>query len=277
MSEALEYARRGWLVFPCYGAYPAWGGKAVSCSCPLGVKCPDIGKHPACAHGFLDATRDEAVIRAWRLGLNLAIATGAHSGLFVVDVDPRNDGWATLAKLEREQGPFARDAVVATGGGGLHFYFQYPRKGAPIESGGGVFGAGVDLKGDGGYVVAPPSRHLSLNYYHWLRGMPPKLPIAPAWLLKMARSAESSRSADRTNRPSIKTTEHPTGQALAKLLNARDCGTYWKFDCPARAHKTPDAAMYPHDNGGIYFVCYSTNPCSDIQIREALRGLRNGR
>ena len=68
--------------------------------------------------------------------VNVAIATGAMSGAFVIDVDPRNGGFATLSALERDHGPFPRDAVVITGGGGLHLFFQYPAKGASIASGG---------------------------------------------------------------------------------------------------------------------------------------------
>lgn len=277
MLEALQYAQRGWLVFPCHGIHPpGWGSKDAICDCKLAAGCKDAGKHPACAHGFLDATRDKAIIRTWRAS-NIAIATGSHSGLFVLDIDPRNGGGATLTGLEREHGPFPREAVVITGGGGLHLYYQYPRSGVPIASGGNVFGKGADLKGDSGYVIAPPSRHISLNYYRWLRGMPAKLPTAPAWLLKMARNGAPTRASaprDRSNLPAIKTREHPGGQAVAKLLGARDCGSYWKFDCPARAHRTPDAAMYPRENGEVYFVCYSANPCSDVEIRKAVQGLR---
>jgi hypothetical protein len=277
MSEALEYARRGWRVFPCHGILtPGWGIKAPLCDCKLGSDCKDAGKHPACAHGFLDATRDKVVINSWRHGSNVAIATGAASGVFVVDIDPRNGGSATLAKLEREHGAFPRDAVVVTGGGGLHLYYQYPKTGSPIASGGDVFGVGVDLKGDGGYVIAPPSLHASLKYYRWLRGMPAKLPSAPAWLLKTARTGASSRASsprDISNLPGIRTRKHEAGQAIAKLLNARDMGTYWKFDCPVRAHKTPDAAMYPRESGQVHFVCYSANPCSNDEIRGSVRAL----
>jgi len=170
--------------------------------------------------------------------------------------------------------------VVVTGGRGLHLYYQYPRSGTPISSSGNAFGQGVDLKGDGGYVIAPPSLHISQERYRWLRGsMPTKLPIAPAWLLKMARTAESTRAStmrDRSNLPSIKTRDHREGQLFAKLLDARDRGTYWAIDCPSGEHKTPDAAMYPREKGQVYFKCFSTNPCSDIQIRAAVRGMLDG-
>jgi hypothetical protein len=277
MSEVLEYTGRGWRVFPCHGILaPGWGIKAPMCDCSLGAGCNEPGKHPACAHGFFDATLDATVISGWRPGSNVAIATGAASGLFVIDIDPRNGGWTTLAALEREHGAFPRDAVVVTGGGGLHLYYPYPRSGEPIGSCGNALGQGIDLKGDGGYVIAPPSRHVSLKSYRWLRGIPSKLPIPSPWLLKIARNGESSRGStlrDRGNLPCVKTSGHREGQLFAKLLDARDCGSYWKFDCPARSHKTPDAAMYPRENGQVYFVCYSASPCSDNQIRAAVRGM----
>lgn len=275
-SEVLGYALRGWRVFPCHGILaPGWGINIPICDCNLGASCKDAGKHPACAHGFLDATRDAAVIRSWRRGSNVAIATGAASGLFVVDIDPRNGGSATLAALEREHGAFPRDAVVVTGGGGLHLYYKYPKTGAPIASGGNVLGPGIDVKADAGYVIAPSSLHISLKNYRWLRGVPAKLPTAPTWLLKLARTSRASTPRDRSNLPCIKTLDHAAGKALAKYLDARDCGTYWKLNCPARPHTTPDAAMYPRENGEVYFVCYSTSPCSDSQIKAAVRGMRS--
>jgi hypothetical protein len=279
-AAAFEYASRGWRVFSCYRIHPpGWGSKVARCDCKLAVNCPpnNSGKHPRTLHGFRDATVDAAIIRGWFArwpNSNIAIATGARSGLFVVDFDPRNGGGATLEALERDHGAFSRRAVVFTGGGGIHLYFRYPDKGAAIGSGGGVFGPGADLKGDGGYVIAPPSLHLSLKRYRWRGGVTPALlPNAPGWLLKMARERASQQRSSSVEISAIKTADHAAGQALAKLLGARDCGHYWAFSCPARPHKTPDAAMYPRANGAVFFVCYSANPCSHSQIAAAVKEL----
>jgi hypothetical protein len=190
----------------------------------------------------------------------------------VVDIDPRNGGGETLAKLEREHGAFPRDAAVITGGGGIHPYFRY-RKEIAIKSLGDAFGPGVDLKADGGYVLAPPAVHKSGNRYRWLRAKR-RVPSAPKWLLDLAASGAARvvrQGFDSGDRPVIKTVDHKDGLAIAKVLGARDCRTYWKFDCPARTHKTPDAAMYPWPNGQINLVCYSKNSCSHNDILAAIK------
>lgn len=212
-------------------------------------------------------------MRSWweaRPWLNVAIATGG--GLMIVDVDPRNGGDKTLAELERKYGTLRRDASVVTGGGGEHIYFKYPTNLA-VRSVGDALGPGIDLKADGGYVVAPPSLHKSGQRYAWARGrMPATIPPASTWLLELAANPKRvERFAG--DRPSIKTSQHAEGAAIARLLGAKDCGTYWRFKCPAGEHKTPDAAMYPWPNGKVNFVCYSKNACSHFEILAAVEGM----
>jgi putative DNA primase/helicase len=97
---------------------------------------------------------------------NIGIATGDRAGIFVVDIDPRNGGFETLAALEQKHGQFPDTLTAKTGGGGLHYYYRIPR-GTKISSDANVLGPGVDIKGDGGFVVAPPSLHASGGVYEW--------------------------------------------------------------------------------------------------------------
>lgn len=117
-------------------------------------------------HGVKDASIDPSEIRAWADRLpeaNIGIATGSASSLFVMDVDPRNGGCQTLTALEHEFGALPETATVSTGGpdGGQHFYFAYP--GSSVRN--IDLAAGVQIKGDGGYVVAPCSVHPSGHAY----------------------------------------------------------------------------------------------------------------
>jgi Bifunctional DNA primase/polymerase, N-terminal len=269
---ALTYAERGWSVFPCHGIHPrGWGIETPYCTCNLNIVCEHPGKHPRCAHGVNDATCDPAIIRRWYPNSNIAIATGAISGIFIIDIDPRNGGGVTLAQLEGEHGPFPRDAVVWTGGAGIHLYYAYPKTGGPIGNGGNVFGPGIDLKGNGGYVIAPPSLHYSLKQYRWRGGvMPTRLPTAPVWLLAMARKHKSEPRGLRAAESNIKTADHSVGRIIAKLLGGEDRISYWKINCPAGDHQTPDGAMYPHADGKLHFVCFSGNPCWHDQIKAAV-------
>src|SRR5215208_2537952 len=106
LSSALEYARRGRPVFPCYEV-----GPEGHCSCRKGLQCEHPGKHPrwergTLEHGHLDATTDEALIRHWwGKWPHANVAALVLRGEMVLDVDPRNGGFESLRTLEAKAGP----------------------------------------------------------------------------------------------------------------------------------------------------------------------------
>ena len=171
-EAALAYARRGWAVLPLRPR----------------------GKEPLTEHGVRDATTDPATIEAWWNrwpDANVGIATGAVSGLVVLDVDPRNGGDEGLRDLlgrhggwgiPADEGGYPDTHTVLTGGGGQHYYFAVEGP-APSRK----LAPGVDLKGDGGYVVAPPSLHPSGQSYMAEDSTEHLPPVsAPAWILRAA-------------------------------------------------------------------------------------------
>jgi len=114
---------------------------------------------------------------------NLSLVTGALSGVVVLDVDPRHGGDDSLARLEAANGALPQTVESVTGGGGRHIYFAHPgretRNRAGIEP-------GLDLRGDGGTIVLPPSIHPSGNPYRWRAGHAPgevALALFPPWLV----------------------------------------------------------------------------------------------
>jgi putative DNA primase/helicase len=113
---------------------------------------------------------------------NIGLVTGG--GRFVVDVDPRHGGVETLTSLEMDYGPLPETLTMATGGGGQHFVLASPA-GAPIRGSAGALGAGVDIRGEGNLIVAPPSRHHSGGSYSVLKDIP--IAPAPAWLLSLIK------------------------------------------------------------------------------------------
>ena len=132
----------------------------------------------------------EDEIDAWfgaRREPNLGVVTGAVSNLVVLDVDPQHGGAQSLAALEIEHGALPDTVEAQTGGGGRHFYFAHPGGVAHNRVG---LAPGIDLRGDGGCVVAPPSLHPSGRRYRWAPGRSPQerqLAPLPDWLLRLAR------------------------------------------------------------------------------------------
>jgi hypothetical protein len=162
--------------------------------------CSPRGKTPLTDHGFKDATKDpERIRRLWaaQLNGNVGIATGAISDIAVLDVDPRHFGDETLAALEAEHGRLPETPTVLTGGGGCHVYFHLP-EGVEFRSSSGHIGLGLDVRGTGGYVVAPPSVHETGNLYYWemlfrLDDVPLAEPTP--WLLRLIQDPPVSRRA----------------------------------------------------------------------------------
>lgn len=190
MRSLLEYARwyvrLGVAVLPLH--WPVQGENGLACSCGRS-DCGSPAKHPFAklvANGLKDATKDLAVVERWfRRDLNIGIATGAASGIIVLDIDPRHGGDETLAKLERQHGPLPPTWRFLTGGGGEHIVLKHPGRRMPNSA--GKIGPGLDVRGDHGYIVAPPSFHISGRPYAISVDHHPEetaLAAIPTWLLQ---------------------------------------------------------------------------------------------
>lgn len=167
LSFALAYIREGWAVFPVIPK----------------------GKSPATLHGFKDASHDENKARSWFASghYNIGIATGETSGIIVVDIDDE-EGEAEWRAIASQNEPFAtREA--RTGGGGRHILFRHPG----IHVGNRTPFRHIHIRGDGGYIVAPPSIHPSGRRYEWLNDLP--VAPMPIWLLNMLLGKESKETA----------------------------------------------------------------------------------
>lgn len=148
-DAAIEYAKKGFAVFP--------------------LKYRD--KVPLTRNGCKDATTDAAQIKAWWQkypNANIGLATGSVSqNVFVIDLDIDEDrgidGYHSLEDWQREHGDFPETWTAITGRGGYHLYY---RGNGRIKNRAGIID-GVDIRGNGGYVVAPPSIHKNGNRYEW--------------------------------------------------------------------------------------------------------------
>lgn len=166
LDAALAYHRHGWAVIPS----------------------AERGKRPIVRwRVYQDGMPSEKAVRQWFKRwpkANLSVVTGTISGIVVLDVDPKNGGKQSLAELEARHGPLEKTVEALTGGGGRHIYFAHP--GFEVRNRAG-FAPGLDLRGDGGVIIVPPSIHPSGKPYEWVAGRRPgQCPLArlPVWLLE---------------------------------------------------------------------------------------------
>jgi putative DNA primase/helicase len=161
---------RGFAVFPLH--YPVNQNGRLRCSCGKPECGNNAAKHPYAQHtpkGLLNASKDPAIIERWwgpGVPYNIGARTGEESGIVVIDVDPRHGGDARLSELEGRFGKLPKTWRFLTGGGGQHILFRHP--GFRIKSTAGedgLLGNGLDVRADGGYIVAPPSQHISGRHY----------------------------------------------------------------------------------------------------------------
>jgi len=160
---ALAYAARGWYSFPVRN------------------------KRAVTTRGLYDASIDPGQLREWfaDTAFGIAIHPGP-SGLSVVDVDPRNHGPESLRAYP--EFPVTPTVLTGRGDGGCHYYFS-ALEGTDLKN--GEFGKGLDFKGHGGYVVAPPSIHGSGGTYTWTT-RPSMFPLAPlpSWVAGLRERTE---------------------------------------------------------------------------------------
>lgn len=249
LESALAYARAGWRVMPLHNI-----GADGYCTCrpterrpKAHQECPSPGKHPRIKTGraFEAATTDEAQIRKWWTrwpNANIGIATGQGSRLCVVDIDGQT-GFDTLNRLLKEASdaghtlPTTLTARSGRQGVGAHLYFICDEP-SPSNS-----GDGLDIRGDGGNLVAPPSMHISGQPYAWVNAAPPA-PM-PAWLLHWFRNRDREA---RPHPPAARSEvhglpEHLRGRAGAGLSRRLEI-----TDLPPIADVEAALEAIPNDN-----------------------------
>ena len=159
LQAALEYAQRGWYVFPV----------------------APRAKRPITPNGLDDATTDQEVIRKWwtaNPNANIGVVCGP-SGIVVIDVDTKEgkDGTRAWEEIVRKYG-VPKTLTAKTGGGGRHYIFLAPQ-GVTIKNSVNALAEGIDVRAGRGYIVVPPSVHESGNRYEWIEKTS-TMPLPPA-------------------------------------------------------------------------------------------------
>jgi len=194
-SKAQELTELGYLVFSC-----------------------GVDKRPLTKHGFKDATADPRQIRhLWTVnpGASIGVPMGRDAGMWCLDID-QPDGPDTLSQLEAKYGKLPSTRAQRTGGGGFQYFFRYP-EGCEIRNNSrSKLGPGIDIRGQGGYVIVPPSGHPSGGTYTWLTAPDAPLADAPEWLLARVCSEVHPPDRSRGVLPPLVTTSVPAAGAGAK-------------------------------------------------------------
>ncbi|RKQ92974.1 bifunctional DNA primase/polymerase-like protein [Solirubrobacter pauli] len=201
---ALAYAVAGWPVLPIHTPTPDGG-----CSCSQRV-CRNPGKHPRTKRGLLQATTDPTTIAAWWKrwpDANVGVRTGQ---LIVVDVDG-HDGAQSLAALEAAHGDLPPTRRVRTAKG-EHIYFLADDH--VISCSAGQLGKGLDIRGRGGYIIAPPSQHVTGHRYAWSDLH--DLTSLPEWLTKLLPDPKDAP----TRRPLPRTVAVRAGDRARRYMQA---------------------------------------------------------
>jgi hypothetical protein len=169
-NAALALAKLGCAIFPCQPR----------------------GKSPVSRDGFKAATTNTNHIDTWWSAgpdCNIGIATGTPSGFWVLDIDGE-EGELSLRELEQASGALP-NTVEAITGKGRHCYFRIGEHGSVGVSAGQIAN-GLDIRGDGGYVLAPPSVHPSGRVYAWSVDSAKDFAEAPDWLYALINANDTS-------------------------------------------------------------------------------------
>lgn len=185
-EHALDYAKRGWHVFPA----PPGEKKSYKSAEYSG------GRQWGATTDELEVRRD---FRRWP-SANVGIVTGPKSDFFVIECDTPEghdvDGIASLEALITAHGVLPETLMAASPSGSIHRYFNYPAN-ATIKNSASEIGAGVDVRGDGGMVIAPPSVKHGKGTYKWLNDNP--IADAPDWLIALCEEKPKQQQSPRTD------------------------------------------------------------------------------
>jgi putative DNA primase/helicase len=186
LEAALNYAHRGWMILPC------WPGDKTPC---LGAERDAAGRKIPKTGGLYKATSDEALIHTWWRRWPYAmigVRCGAASGIWAIDPDaPKKpgdvDGKANWAALRRQHGCDPTHTHL-TPGGGEHFVFKWRPDKPVTNSEGSIKRTGINVRGESGYIIAPPSRRGDGKAYEIAEPLDFfKFADAPDWLYELLR------------------------------------------------------------------------------------------
>jgi hypothetical protein len=254
LAAALNIARKGKPVFPCK---------------------PD--KSPYTLNGFKDASTDPSKITAWWTrwpNANVGIPTGEASGILALDSDNPD----TLDALQEKHSSLPPTATTRTGRGGMHYLLRYPA-GETIRNSTGKLGPGLDVRGEGGYIIVPPSR--TEGAYEWVDKSP--LADLPDWLLEaLTEQPRASKDTPRIRPAAVDVSgpaipEGTRDETLTRIAGRLHDGSRALADLGARLQAVNEARCTPPlPQAQVWKIARSIHerpPCSPGPDQKALEAL----
>lgn len=246
LEAALDYAAAGFAVIP--------------------VKRSD--KAPYTPNGVKDASTEPRTIRAWWAqwpDANVAIACGRPSGnVFVIDIDIKPEegkhGDVSIHEWQAVHGDFPNTVVQITGSGGLHRFFHFDRISDYLNKVETI--PGVDIRGDGAYVVVAPSIYEDGRTYKWQNEVS---------ILDTVEISEANQSVidllERYKR-GAKNTSAPVEKSLMHVPKGQRNDRVFKYACAQRGYDFPfDVTL----SGALQMVSGWDNPLSSYEVEKAVR------
>jgi len=278
-AALVEYAKYamslGWDPLPLWGVTD----QGV-CACSNGLQCKTAGKHPL--EGGWQSRERVSIPDAYEWWgnashpTNIGLRTGKVSGFWALDIDPKSDGDKALLALEAEHGQLPTTRVHRTGSGGLHYLFRLPAD-FEVTNSRGRLPKGIDVRGNGGFIVAPGSVTDRGRYF---TASDHEIVDAPEWLLDLIRPQSIERSIDVVESISFESLEPDAQERAKRYLDSALAGEIERLEAMKRDARS-DASSYRGEpwNETVYQVCCNLLelaqsqwlPFGIAQVKEILR------
>lgn len=255
-SQGLEayatYAMsQGWDPLPVWGV----NGEGI-CACHNGERCKSPGKHPIQNEWQVEERLTKPDAYSWFAmnthPINIGLRTGSRSSFWALDIDPKSGGNESLLSLEAQYGKLPATRVHRTGSGGLHYLFKLPGD-FEVTNSRGRLPRGIDVRGNGGFIVAPGSVTGVGSYKTETSG---DIAPAPEWLLELIRPQTLERSIEVVESIAFEALDENAQERATRYLDAAVQGEIRRLEA-MKVDATSDISVYRGEpwNQTVYDVC----------------------
>lgn len=236
---------------------PVWGVNAQGvCACKSGLACKSPGKHPIENDWAAKERLTKPDAYDWFAmrthPVNIGLRTGKQSSFWALDIDPKSGGDESLLSLEAQYGKLPETRVHRTGSGGKHFLFRLPQD-FEVTNSRGRLPRGIDVRGNGGFIVAPGS---ITGVGEYRTESSANIVPAPDWLLELIRPQTLDRQIEVVESIAFADLDESAKEKARKYLDAAVSGEIRRLEA-MKAEATPDISIYKGEpwNQSVYEVC----------------------